>query len=393
MASANTLRVAIAFSYFEALTRLGNLGVLASERNRLANYPIIGHAEYIYEDFREEFLGLFDSMHSALESGHQDPIGLLVQKFNDDEVANAALYYLRLLTSSWLKSDPGAAEFAGFLAGDHGIEGYCNNNIDVPGREIEHLGITALYNLLLKATGMVLEIAYLDRSPGPEVTTYRFPSEADGQDPSTLGPLMCLLFRPDHYDVLYRHAAAAPAPSQPLDIQVNRAYIHSTDENKTATIAGFFDISFLPGLTTNPGLGVLDSFTPSPVPSWMSSPCASTLPIRQQQPQLQQDYQAPQEQEEHPVVHHGLPMAVMSPPLGGPTPPLRFSEYCHPQFQPMDSGDGWREPEFCTNTFKNSHFNTAHYNNPNFEPEQYQPDQDEMFHEIPTRHARQKRSR
>ncbi|KAL6859229.1 hypothetical protein J3F83DRAFT_717548 [Trichoderma novae-zelandiae] len=33
-------------------------------------------------------------------------------------------------------------------------------------REIEHLGIVGLANLLLRPIDIVLEIAYLDRSPG-----------------------------------------------------------------------------------------------------------------------------------------------------------------------------------------------------------------------------------
>jgi ubiquitin thioesterase protein OTUB1 len=371
------------------LIRLGNLEVISSERNRLAGYPIMGHAEYIYEDMRDEFVAVMDSIYSALDNRQQDPTDILVQKFNDPDVANHILYYLRLLASSWLKTDPEAGGYAAFIPEDIGITSYCDNNIDLPGREIEHLGIMVLYNLLLKPTGMVLEIAYLDRSPGPEVTTYRFPGEADGQDVSTLGPLMCLLFRPDHYDILYRHPI--PAPVAPLDIQVHRAGSFSHDQQNAPHTPSLQDFSSgvdMTALSMIPGLG-FGSGPPTGIPvlgisstPWMSSPIPENLPIRQPQ-----QYQRQQEQEE-PVIA-AQPASVLPPPLHRQTPPLRFSGYCYPQL--MDSNETWREPAFSTNTFKNSHFNTAHYNNPNFEPEQYRPDLEESYYEA-TRPGRQRRS-
>lgn len=343
-------------------------------------YPILDHSEMVYEDMRDEVAFLMNDIQAALPD-QEAAMNVLLHKFNDLDVANHILYYLRLLTSSFLKGDPNANEYLGFISEDMGIIAYCQNYLELPGREIEHLGVQLLYNVLLKPCGMVIEIAYLDRSPGPQVNTYRIPSEADGQDASTLGPMMCLLFRPDHYDILYPHP-----PLAPLDIQVNRVSSFSHEHQITPNIEslqafGGVDmtaLSLIPGLGLGrdvPSLAVaptssIESYSPSPQSPWMPDPFAEALPIRRPQPQ------PAQEQSSAPLLRA---MSAGLQPIQGQASPLRFSEYCHPQ---VAENYPSQEPRFTTNTFKNSHFNTAHYNNPNFQPEEYRPEHDEGNYEV-----------
>ena len=387
-----TALLAIGFSYFEALIRTGDASLVAAERNRITQYPIIDHMEMVYEDMRDEVAMLMDDMAAALPN-QAAAMDVLVQRFNDLDVANHLLYYVRLLASSWLKGDPSAGEYIGFIPEDIGIIGYCQNNLELPGREIEHLGIIILYNVLLKPCGMVIEIAYLDRTPGPEVNTYRIPSEADGRDVSTLGPMIYLLFRPDHYDILYRH----PPPAAPLDIQVNRVSSFSHQHRIAPNMQNLQDfaagdmsaLALIPGMgglspmgSRMPSLAVpapssIESYTPSPQSPWMPTPFTDALPIRPQPlpPQLKREHSTPSSL-------HAAPSVL--PPGGAQrqTAELRFSEYCHPQLVNSESDTWGREPCFTTNTFKNSHFNTAHYNNPNFQPEEYRPELDESLYEV-----------
>lgn len=331
----------------------------------------------VYEDMREELLILMNDIAAALPN-QGAAMDVLVQKFNDLDVANHILYYLRLLASSWLKGDPNANEYLGFIPEDIGIVGYCQNYLELPGREIEHLGIIVLYNVLLKPCGMVIEIAYLDRTPGSAVNTYRVPAEANGRDPSTLGPIIYLLFRPDHYDILYPH----PPPAAPLDIQVHRASSFSHEHQITTNIQNNLQhfsevdmsaLSLIPGLGMNPGLPSLavptapsiESYSPSPQSPWTSTPFADPLPIRQQQQQQQLE-----EEQSTPSLRA---VSVLPQPVQRLTPPLRFSEYCHPQLAESYAS---HEPCLTTTAFKNSHYNTAHYNNPNFQPEEYKPELD-----------------
>jgi len=303
---------------------------------------------------------------SAVIGDPQGAMSILEHKFNDPDTAEPILYYLRLLASSWLKTDPAATQYHDFIPDGIGVQGYCQEYLELPGREIEHLGIVILVDVLLKPVGFVLEIAYLDRTPGPTVNNYLFPEEANERDPSTLGLVIHLLFRPDHYDILYRDP-----PSAPLDIQVNRVASFSQRHeitSNTPSLSSFAGVdlgplALLPGFT---GLGTGLSSLAIPSPSSLDSYTSSS----------QQSWIAPQYS--GPTVtlpeHHPPPAAMIQPPARNGTPPLRFSEYCHPSFI---ENDIWREPTFTTNTFKNSHFNVAHYNNPNFQPEEYRPDGDD----------------
>lgn len=305
---------------------------------------------------------------SAAMGNQQTAMSILLQKFNDPDTAEPILYYIRLLASSWLKSDPEASKYLDFIPDGLGMPGYCQEYLELPGREIEHLGIVILVNVLLRPVGFILEIAYLDRSPGPTVNKYVFPEGAGDEEPSNLGPVIYLLFRPDHYDILYRDP-----PTAPITVQVNRAsFPHSHDiTSNTPSLSSFAGVdlgplTLLPGFSgMAPGLSTLAVPSPSSLDSYASSPQQSWITDAQ--------YSAgatPTMPE-----HHGLqPTSMIQPPAPTGTPPLRFSEYCHPS---LVENDIWREQTFTTNTFKNSHFNVAHYNNPNFQPEEYRPDGDE----------------
>jgi len=359
---------AVGFRYFETLITRCSTAQLEAERERLEQLNSFietasGVQLDIFVDFANETFDLFRRL-SALAGDPEQAVAELCRSFNHGDIVNAILWHLRLLVSSWIKGH--SATFANFTGSDHGVHGYCSTVIDPPNTEIDHLGLKALVDVLLKPAGFVLEVAYLDRTPGTQVNTYRFPEETTGRHPSELGPLIHLLYRPDHYDILYPADTALspvpPPPSEPVDLQVHRvagfshsyeiastpATLHSygTSElhpNPLALIPGGFDP--LPNTLATPS--PISAYSPSPVPPWMSTPfveeATMTLPIR----------------------------TPAQPPQ---THPLRFSEYCQ-LHQYVDNA--WKEPTFQTSTFRNSHFNVAHYNNPNFQPEEYKPEADD----------------
>lgn len=160
----------------------------------------IGGYDY-WEDFAQEMLDLL-----RLIAGHMNNPAMahavLLEQWNDSDVTNSIIYYLRLLAATYLKNNGGT--YDAFVESAGGIQAYCSTAIEPVNKEIEHLGIVALFNILLQPPGMVLEVAYLDRSPGSQVNTYRFPEEATGQDLASFGSPIYLLYRPDHYDILYR---------------------------------------------------------------------------------------------------------------------------------------------------------------------------------------------
>lgn len=366
---------AIGFGYFETLIKCGNKALVDSERRRfvlLNDYieRIGGMPSMVLQDFVDETLALLDKLARLIDNQEQAAAELF-EAFNTQDISNSILYHFRLLASSFLKGN--LEMYGAFVTGDMGIEGYCQSVLERHSVEIDHLGLTLLVNILLKPAGFVLEVAYLDRSPGVEVNTYRFPEEANEHHPSELGPTIHLLYRPDHYDILYH--------PEPVTLQVHRVsgFSHNYDiESAPVALHSFGavdmqSLSLIPGFGgPPPGLGPMLDTSSSPLTTYSPSSASSWVPS---------SFSEPIQQAPPP------PMPVPTPAPAPQTHPLRFSEYC--QLSEYVDNNTWREPTFQTTTFKNSHFNVAHYNNPNFQPEEYKPGAED--HESPPRAGGRKR--
>ncbi|KAJ0159571.1 Ubiquitin thioesterase OTUB1 [Colletotrichum tanaceti] len=397
---------AIGFSYFEHLVNNGDQHQILGEAARIQSLDqyllrVGGYDRMLFEDMVEETIALLKDLAQNI-ANPQLAMHILLQRFNEQDASNAIIYHLRLLASSWLKGNPESYE--PFIPAETGIAGYCGE-LERPNREIEHLGIALLAQVLLKPVNFVLEIAYLDRTPGNQVNIYRFPDEANGQDPANLGPIIYLLYRPDHYDILYK----SPLGPSPLNLQVNRvaSFSHRHEIASVApTLHSYTNLDYGP-LAMLPGFGgpasglssglsslgsptstspLPDAFDPPPHPSWLPSPYSDHMQQQQQQQRQQEPVAATQP--------HPQTTPQSQPPTPAPTKPsqpvdyqLRFSHQCwhlnntnSAQPSLLSSPSGFQEPSFTTAMFKNSHFNKAHYNNPHFHPEEWTPD-DEGHHE------------
>jgi ubiquitin thioesterase protein OTUB1 len=173
-----------------------------------------------------------------------------------------------------------------------------------------------------------------------------------------------LLYRPDHYDILYRG---------PIQIQVLRAASFTQDHsitNSPATLSAFsnFDyrsLAMIPGLGgAPPSLSSLGATGPPTLNgsfvSILQHPQASWVPQSGFSDAIRQPIQA----------------RAVEPPLPADMTtsyPLRFSqEY----YKFSSDNSSFPEPSFTTATFRNSHFNKAHYNNPDFHPEEWRPEEE-----------------
>ncbi|KAL0937114.1 Ubiquitin thioesterase OTUB1 [Colletotrichum truncatum] len=388
---------AIGFSYFEQLVNNGDQQQILGEVARITSLNqyllnVGGYDRMLFEDMVDETIALLRDLAQNI-ANQQLAMHILVQRFNDQDASNAIIYHLRLLASSWLKGNADA--YVPFIPGDTGIAGYCSE-LERPNREIEHLGIQLLVQVLLKPVNFVLEIAYLDRSAGSQVNSYRLPDEAAGQDPANLGPIIYLLYRPDHYDILYK----SPPNPAPLNLQVNRATSFSHRQEITSvtpSLHSFTNIDYSP-LAMLPGFGgpssglssalsslgsptttspLPDAYDPPPQPPWLTTPYSDHLHQQQQQPltAARVQPQAPPQSQQS------------TPAPGKPSQPvdyqLRFSHQCwhlsnsgSAQPSMLSSQPSFPEPSFTTAMFKNSHFNKAHYQNPHFHPEEWTPDDD-----------------
>ena len=240
------------------------------------NHMLASVGGYSYfEDWADEMIGRLREL--ATNVGNPAVAhAMLLQRWNDAAVEGGLIYYLRLLAATHLKAN--AATYDPFVPDGQGVQAYCAQSVELVNREIEHLGIVALVNVLLKPAGIVLEIAYLDRSPGSQVNRHRFSDDADGHEPAAAphaAPVVHLLYRPDHYDILYRapdgadaadgadatDATDAPAPAPqpqpqpPVSMQINRvsSLTHGVDISGTSTSLGAFSTVDFGALAMIPG--------------------------------------------------------------------------------------------------------------------------------------------
>lgn len=405
---------AIGFSYFEKLAESGDQAKVEGEVARLISMnqmlSTVGGYTY-YEDWADEMITL---LRDVARNMNNPPLAhmILTEHWNNSATAGGLIYYLRLLAATYLKAN--AATYEPFLTDVvGGIQGYCSRSVELVDREIEHLGIVALANVLLKPVNFVLEIAYLDRSPGTQVNQYRFPEEANDQDIANLGPIIYLLYRPDHYDILYRTQPPISTPTVPVSMQVNRVsgFSHNTDINNTQANLGHFStvdygaLAMIPSLGHASTMGAFTSLAP-PLPSsapeafppmqrsqWMSS-YSEEMSAPTPQPVPPPPVMASPQPTTPPT-----PMSASSSMGNGPAliassglgpqaslmPPGRTASGYQIRFSPLqlDYNEGknnFPEPNFqvTTNTFKNSVWNRAHYGNPDFHPEEWSPDDEHV---------------
>lgn len=386
----------------------------------------------------DETLSLLRDLASALQGPPDAADQLLIRRFNDREVSNAIVYHLRLLSSTSLKANP--AMYQDFIQGDLGVDGYSKEWLEAPNQEIDHLGIMLLIDVLLKPVGFAVEIIYLDRSAGSQVNSHMFQDEEDGVPTNPGSPIIHLLYRPSHYDILYKDRPVVPQQQRVddaarlTDIQVNRAVDFTKHQRLQTTTASLQDYANLdmsallniPGFCTPPpshhGFPTqytsLEQSYPGSQISTSISPISPGQPSNEG-PNLALSTRFPPQQAANlapsplSTQHSGLstfpasntqlpihsqitrlhpisPSLSTSPSLSLSTHPALSSRPSDPSspgsassFRPSkyewEAAADWHDgPIFQTSTFKNSHYNTAHYNNPNFQPEEWNPESEDM---------------
>lgn len=133
----------------------------------------------LYEDFAEELYDLLRKTAASLpppDNGNPttDVKAIVLAAFNDESIQASIITFLRILSSGWIKTR--AEDYQPFLMNED-VFSYCGRAIEPFRQEIEHVGISALCDVLLKPAGFSLEILYLDRSPGDEMNIYTFDAD------------------------------------------------------------------------------------------------------------------------------------------------------------------------------------------------------------------------
>ncbi|KAF9915095.1 OTU domain, ubiquitin aldehyde binding [Linnemannia zychae] len=118
----------------------------------------------------------------------------LLKVFQNDELSNSIVMHFRLVASAYLKTHQD--EYAPFLEFGQTMDEFCSMHVEAMGRESEEMMLIAL----TKATNVSVEVAYLSGNESADEVNF-LPFLHDGQP---YMPPLVLLYRPGHYDILYR---------------------------------------------------------------------------------------------------------------------------------------------------------------------------------------------
>ncbi|KAG1651552.1 Ubiquitin thioesterase OTUB1 [Nymphon striatum] len=172
------------YSYFERLLsdkeefeRIKT--VLSGSKDELTSN---GFPKFAVDDFYEPF----DEMLIKIGSGVSE--NELLTAFNEQATSDYIVIYLRLITSCHLKKN--SDFFSNFMEID--LVDFCRQEVEPMYKESDHVHIIAL----TEALNVCVCIQYMDRGEGGHVNAHTFP---EGNQPS-----IHLLYRPGHYDILYK---------------------------------------------------------------------------------------------------------------------------------------------------------------------------------------------
>ncbi|CAE6535234.1 unnamed protein product [Rhizoctonia solani] len=200
----------LAFAYVEKIMTASEpgLAVATSLSHLESTLPLLeraGFQKIVFEDFHEAFADLIQQIVPApgkLPLTNES----LLENFQNPEISNSIVVFLRLLTSAYIRLSP-EDDFTPFLIHpDTGemvdVRTFVETFVEATGREADHPQIMALS----RALRVRINVAYLDNSSGSPLEDGTLPidfvkfspegSEEDGMKP------VVLLYRPGHYDTL-----------------------------------------------------------------------------------------------------------------------------------------------------------------------------------------------
>ncbi|CAJ0642323.1 8128_t:CDS:2 [Entrophospora sp. SA101] len=176
---------AFGFAWFERLMMCNNQNLRQAALKSFADtkdlLKSMGYELFVYEVSYEE---VEDRLKAVCNGEHVGET--LLSIFQNDEVSNHIVWYLRAITAAYLKKH--REEYEPFIEYGLEMDQYCANCVEVMAQEADHIHVIAL----TKALKVPVEIAYMSGS------------EILDEEPLTLKPLV-LLYRPGHYDILYRN--------------------------------------------------------------------------------------------------------------------------------------------------------------------------------------------
>lgn len=177
---------AFSFAYMESLlndkneyARFKNIAVHSKEA-----LVSLGFQRFTIEDFHDTFMEVLKKIEENIA------VDDLIKVFNDQGYSDYIVVYMRLLTSGQLQREE--SFFSSFIDGERTVQEFCKQEVEPMYKESDHIHVISLTRNL----GVGVRIQYMDRGVGGKVNAHDFPEDKE--------PRIHLLYRPGHYDILYK---------------------------------------------------------------------------------------------------------------------------------------------------------------------------------------------
>jgi len=144
----------------------------------------LGMPAFTVEDFYDNFMDNLD----RLSGDDKMSVKELEDLFNDEGTSNYLVVFLRLLVSKQLQQQ--SEFYQNFIEDNIPLKDFCGTEVEPMFKESDHIHIIGL----TAATGVGVRVIYLDRG-GEKVQEHDFPEG--------MQPMLHLIYRPGHYDILY----------------------------------------------------------------------------------------------------------------------------------------------------------------------------------------------
>jgi ubiquitin thioesterase protein OTUB1 len=154
----------------------------------------------ISEGFSDLIEDFWEVVMEIIERLPQMTIEQLVEEFNDEGNSNFLICYFRFIISGYLRRN--AILFESFVEDGRSIDEFCRSDVEPMHIECDQLQIIALSSFFSEIFDnsdrdtISVRIEYLDNSQSETINHHDFPEEKQ--------PVIFLLYRPGHYDVLYK---------------------------------------------------------------------------------------------------------------------------------------------------------------------------------------------
>lgn len=226
---------ATVFSYFEILLNSRDIDLLEAEKIRFDSFQdtmkMVGIDYDIIIDMFDYTWELFDNIARAIRSNISDD-NVILEFMNDQVKSDSIVYHFKMVTSAYMQLR--ADDYEPFL--EMTVAEYRVARIDPTNQEIDQIGLQVLTDAVINAAGFALEVLYLDRSMGEEVTPHQFVQLSNGK------PTIRLLYRPGHYDIIYKD-------NQPTQVYLQNHQMIPQQIEERQSYNNTYDMLFHPGVS------------------------------------------------------------------------------------------------------------------------------------------------